>query len=184
MSLDRARRYAEHFRGAVGIQVEEQPQRDYLPLPGRQPDQRRHDPRIDGAVGGPADHERFRDHAGVWHRYLPAVAPPPGDMCVQRDTDHPRNWCRMSADVAPRCTRPGEGLVNKILRRIQVTDAHQYGAQAIILRPAVELREVQSLGSHIYSTYNRPPGTTRLVGRPPLRRYCSFLVHFPTLDAQ
>jgi hypothetical protein len=107
-----------------------------------------------------ADHERFRDHAGIWHRYLPAVAPPPGDMYVQRDTDHPRNRRRVFADGAPRCTRPGEGLVNKILRRIQVTDAHQDSAQAIILGLAIELREVQSLGSHTYSTHNRPPGTT------------------------
>jgi len=78
-------------------------------------------------------------------------------MRVQRDTDHPRDWRRVSADGAPRCARPGEGLVNKILRRIQVTDAHQDSAQAIILGPAVELREVRSLGSH--TLFNAQPAT-------------------------
>ncbi len=53
------------------------------------------------AAAGCANHGRFRDHAGVWHRYLPAIAPPPRDICVQRGTDHPRHWRRVAADGAP-----------------------------------------------------------------------------------
>ena len=50
--------------------------------------------------------------------------------------------------------RPGEGLVDKILCHIPVADVHQHGEQARILGLAVELREVQLLGSHVYITHN------------------------------
>ena len=50
MSLDRTRRDTKRISGVAGIQVEEQAQRNDLPLPGRQPQQGRHDPRIDGAA--------------------------------------------------------------------------------------------------------------------------------------
>jgi hypothetical protein len=60
----------------------------------------------------------------------------------------------MPADGAPRCTGPGEGLVHKVLRRILIAHADQDGAEAVIPGSAVELREVQSLGSHTYSTHN------------------------------
>ena len=42
---------------------------------------------------------------------------------------------------------PGQGLVNEIPRRVQVTDADQDGAEALICRPSVEFREVQWWGS-------------------------------------
>ena len=51
-AVHRARRDAEHLGGAGSIQVQEQPQGDDLPLPAGKPQQRRHDLRIDGAVGG------------------------------------------------------------------------------------------------------------------------------------
>ena len=54
----------------------------------------------------------------------------------------------MPADLPPRGARPGESLINKLLRRVTVTDAHQNGAEALIPGSAVELREVQPLGSH------------------------------------
>lgn len=72
---DRIRGDAKHLRGAPGVQVEQQPQGNYLPLLGGQPHQGRHDPRIGGAVSGPIAYERFRDHAQVGNRYFPAAAP-------------------------------------------------------------------------------------------------------------
>src|SRR4029077_4118800 len=119
MSLNRARRDAEHPRGAVGVEVR--------------------------------------------HRDLPAAAPPPGDVRVQRGTYHPRPWCRMPADRAPRCPRPGKGLSHKLLRQVPVTDAHQHGEQALVLGRAVELREVQSLAHHALSTHNHRAPVTWLV---------------------
>ena len=151
--LDGARCDAERCRGAGGIQVEEQPQRHDLPLPFRQPQQRRHDPRIDRAVGRLAGRGPVREHAGVGQRHLPAVAPPPGHVRVQRGTDHPRRRRRMPADRAPARPRPGKGLGHQILRRVPVADAHQDGEQALIFGPAVELREVRSAGSHAHLTH-------------------------------
>lgn len=83
---------------------------------------------------------------------------------VGENTSMP-GWCGRSKPLTISICQPAPGercesLVNKILRRTQVTDAHQDSAQAIILRPAVELREVQSLGSHTYSTHNRRTETT------------------------
>ena len=94
------------------------------------------------------------NRAGVGHRYLPVAAPPPGDVRIQRGEDHPRQRRRMPADGAPRCTGPGEGLVHKVLRRVLIAHADQDGAEAVIPGSAVKLREVQSLGSHTYSTHN------------------------------
>jgi hypothetical protein len=72
----------------------------------------------------------------------------------------------MPADRAPRRKSTGEGLVNKILRHVPVTDADQDSAEAIIRGSAVELREVQPLGSHTHLTHNRRAGTTWLVSAP------------------
>jgi hypothetical protein len=44
---------------------EEQAQRDDLPLPGGQPQQRRHDPRIDGVVADPAGRGQASQNARV-----------------------------------------------------------------------------------------------------------------------
>jgi hypothetical protein len=186
MSLDRAGRNAEHLRGAGGIQVQEQPQGDDLPLPGRKPHQGRHDRGINGAIGGGPGRSRARDHPRVWHRDLPAAPAPPGDVRVQRGTDHPRRRCRMPADGAPRSKGPGEGLVNKILRRVPVTDADQDSAEAIICGSSVEFREVQALGSHTHVTHHRRAGTTWLVSAAP-RSVCpvlrSALAVFPGASA-
>jgi hypothetical protein len=51
----------------------------------------------------------------------------------------------MLADRAPRRTGPGEGLVNKFLCRVLITDTRHDGAQAFIGGPAVEIREIQWL---------------------------------------
>ena len=67
MGLDGARRDAEHLRGPADVQVEEQPQRDNLPLPGRQPCQGRHDPRIDGIVGRAFGRAQVRHRAKIGH---------------------------------------------------------------------------------------------------------------------
>jgi hypothetical protein len=148
MSLDRAGRDAEHLRGSAGAQVQEHAQGDDLPLPGGKPHQGRHDRGVNQAVGGDLGRRRVCHQARVGHRDFPAVAPPPGDVRVQRGADHPRRRGRMPADGAPRRQGPGEGLVNKILRAVPVTDADQDSAQALIGGSAVELREVQPLGSH------------------------------------
>jgi hypothetical protein len=47
-----------------------------------------------------------------------------------------------------------------------VADVHQDGEQARILGLAVELREIQPLGSHAHITHNHRPGTTRLRQTP------------------
>lgn len=60
----------------------------------------------------------------------------------------PRRRRRMPADLPPRCAGPRESLINKILCRVLITDAHQNRAEALIPGSAVELREVQPLGSH------------------------------------
>jgi len=54
----------------------------------------------------------------------------------------------MLADRAPGRTGPRESLSHQILRRVLIPDADQDGAQALVLRPPVELREVQLLRSH------------------------------------
>jgi hypothetical protein len=53
------------------------------------------------------------------------------------------------------------GASLSLLRGVQVADADQDRAQAIIPGLAVELREVQLLGSHTYSTHNPRPRPTR-----------------------
>ena len=143
-----ARRDAEHLRGAVGVQVKEHSQRDDLPLPGRQPHQRGHDRGIDYTAADPVSARQVREPARIGDRHFPAAAPPPGNVLIQRGADHPRRRRRMPADLPPRCARPGESLINKLLRRVRVTDAHQNRAEALIPGSAVELREVQPLGSH------------------------------------
>lgn len=77
-----------------------------------------------------------------------ATAPPPRDIRIQRGADHPRRRRRIPADLPPRCAGPRESLINKILCRVLITDAHQNRAEALIPGSAVELREVQPLGSH------------------------------------
>ena len=114
-------------------------------------------------LSGPLDRRQVRHRAGVGHRYLPAAAAPPGDVRVQRGAHHPRRRRRMPADRAPGRPGPGEGLGDKFLRRVLVTDADQDGEEALILGPAVELREVQSLGSHTPSTHNWHAPVTWLV---------------------
>jgi hypothetical protein len=65
---------------------------------------------------------------------------------------------------------------NKIPRRVLVGDADQVGAQAIILGPTVELREVHSLGTHSLNAqppagdytahaFRRPASRTTAAGR-------------------
>src|SRR2546430_8456130 len=49
---------------------------------------------------------------------------------------------------------------------VPVADAHQDGAVALAFGRAVELREVQPLGSHNQSTHNRRARTTWLGQRP------------------
>ena len=155
MGGHRAWRDAEHLRGAGGIQIEEQPQGDDLPLPAGKSQQRRHDLRIDGTVGGLAGGRQVRDRAGICQRHLPAAAAPPGDVRVQRGADHPRRRHRMPAHRAPGRPRSSEGLGNKLLRRVSVTDTHQDAAEAVILSRAVELRELHPFGSHARSTHNQ-----------------------------
>jgi hypothetical protein len=46
MRHDCARGDAEHFCGAGGVEVEDKPKRYELPMPGGQPHQRCHDPRV------------------------------------------------------------------------------------------------------------------------------------------
>ena len=58
-------------------------------------------------------------------------------------------------DGAPGGAGPGEGLGDKLLRAVLVTDDDQDRAQAVVPGTPVELREVQALGSHAYSTRNR-----------------------------
>lgn len=78
-----------------------------------------------------------------------------------------------------RASSTGKSLVNKILRHVLITDAHQDSTKALISGPAIELREVAPLGAHTYSTHNRRPRTTRLVpaarrsarASPPLTRF-------------
>jgi hypothetical protein len=70
------------------------------------------------------------------------------DIRIQRGADHPRRRRRMPADLPPRCAGPRESLINKILCRVLITDAHQNRAEALIPGSAVELREVRPLGSH------------------------------------
>jgi len=67
---------------------------------------------------------------------------------VQRGTHHPGLRRRMPADAAPGCPGPRKGLVHKFPCRVLVTNAEQDGAEALIGGAAVELREVQSPGSH------------------------------------
>jgi hypothetical protein len=62
----------------------------------------------------------------------------------------------MPADRPPGRPGPGERLVHKLLRHILVTDADQDAAKALICGYAIELREVQPLGSHTYPTPSRP----------------------------
>jgi len=52
MRLNGARRDTKDFRGALGIEIEEQAQGNDLALPGGEPQKRRHDLRFDGAIGG------------------------------------------------------------------------------------------------------------------------------------
>ena len=54
-------------------------------------------------------------------------------------------------------TGPGESLGDKLLSAVLVTDDDQDRAQAVVPETPVELREVQALGSHAYSTRNRRP---------------------------
>jgi hypothetical protein len=93
MRLDRARRDAEHLCGVVGVEVKEQAQGNHLSLPGGQPQQRGHDPRIDRAAAAVGEGGQVRDRAGIGHWYLTAAAPPPRDVRVQRGAYHPRCWC-------------------------------------------------------------------------------------------
>jgi hypothetical protein len=46
-----------------------------------------------------------------------SAAAPPGDVHVQRGANHPRSWCRMPADRAPRGPGPGKGLGDNLLGR-------------------------------------------------------------------
>ena len=163
MRLDRARRDAKHLRGAVGVKVQEKAQGNNLPLPGGQPHQCGHDSRIDGAVSAPIGCGWVRNRAGIGDRYLTAVAPPPGDIRIQRGTDHPRYRYRMPANCAPRGPCPGKGLGDKLLCRVPVTDTYQDGEEAFILGSVVELREVLSVGAHTRSTHNCPAAVTWLV---------------------
>ena len=93
-------------------------------------------------------------HARVGDRYFPTAATPPGDVQVQRGAHHPRRGRRVPADGAPGGIRPGEGLGDKLLRAVLITDDDQDRAQAVVPGTPGELREVQALGSHAYSTRN------------------------------
>ena len=84
------------------------------------------------------------------------VAPPPGDIRVQRGADHPRCRSRMPGNRPPRCPGPGNGFGHQILRPVLVTDTSQDSAKALIPGLPVELREVQLLGSHIHLTHDQP----------------------------
>src|SRR5262249_4956196 len=133
--------------------------------PFRQPGQRHHDPRIDRAVERLADRGPVRDRAWVGERYLPATAPPPGHVRVQRGPDHPRRRRRMPADRAPARPRPGDGLGHQVLRGVPVADAPQDGEQALIFGPAVELREVRPVGFHALPTHDGIAAVTWRRGR-------------------
>jgi hypothetical protein len=54
------------------------------------------------------------------------------------------------------------------MRRVLVADHDQDRAEAVVPGPAVELPEVQALGSHTCSTHNRRPcvSTTATTARP------------------
>jgi hypothetical protein len=85
----------------------------------------------------------------------------------------------MPADRAPGCTGPGECLGDKLLRRVLVADADHDGAEALIPGPAVELREVRSLGSRTHSSGGGGGRLRRAVDSPgevTLARYSSFAI--------
>jgi len=156
MFLDRAGRDAKNLSGVAGIEVQKQPQGNHLTLPGRQPHQGRHDAGIDRTAGWRRGSWKVRNRGRVWHQHLPAVAPPPGDIRVQRGADHPRCRSRMSANRPPRCPGAGEGFGHQILRPVLVTDTNQDNAKALIPGLPVELCEVQLLGSHTHLTHKHP----------------------------
>jgi hypothetical protein len=60
MFFDGAGRNAEQLGGAAGIHVEAEPQGDHLPLPDRQPQQRRHNRRTERDLLVPRGDEALR----------------------------------------------------------------------------------------------------------------------------
>src|SRR5215469_3987411 len=65
-------------------------------------------------------------------------------------------WAGMAESRMPGCPRPGICLSHELLSQVPLTHAHEDRAQAVILGPAVEVREVESLVSHTRSTHSEP----------------------------
>ncbi len=76
---------------------------------------------------------------------------------------------RVRADRAPGRPGAGERLVHQVLGRVPIAHADQDGEQALIPGVAVEVREVQSLGSHTISTRSRRTPVTWLAPAPSCR---------------
>ena len=76
---------------------------------------------------------------------------------------------RVRADRAPGRPGAGERLVHQVLGRVPIAHADQDGEQALIPGVAVEVREVQSLGSHTLSTRSRRTPVTWLAPAPACR---------------
>src|SRR5579859_8188995 len=143
--------------------------------------------RINRVLGGCGSRGPVCQHARVGDRYFPAAAPPPGDVQVQRGAHHPRCGRRVPADGAPGGAGPGEGLSNKLLGAVLITDDDRDRAQAVVPETPVELGEVQALGSHAYPTRNRcsrdypaQPGNPWDGGRKLTRK--PYLSHSPLTD--
>jgi hypothetical protein len=82
---------------------------------------------VDHATAG-----RVHRAHGLAELDLAAAAVPGRDASVQRGANDPRPRRRMPADLPPGSPRAGECLIDQVFGPVQVTDAGQHGAQAII----------------------------------------------------
>jgi hypothetical protein len=163
MSLDRARRDAEQLRGAGGIQVEEQPQGDNLPcragsriraamVPGSTglsdpPQTTGRSATVPGS--GTDTSRRRRRHREMFAFSAVRITHAAGAGCLL--TVRHDEQARAKASSTRSCAVSRSPTLIRTVRR-----QSSFGS-------AVELREVQSLGSHTYSTHDRRPRTTWLV---------------------
>jgi hypothetical protein len=78
MSLNSARCDPEYLRSLVGVEVKDHGHGNDLALPGRQPGQRRNEPRINGTVDV-LDRRRVCSRPGIGHQEFATPPTPSGD---------------------------------------------------------------------------------------------------------
>src|SRR6516225_12120855 len=140
---DRSRLDPQLPGDGVSVQIKEDPQRDHLTLPGRQPPERGQQ----GGIEAAAEVAESR-HVVVSQGQFAPPPPPPRRPGVKRGAHHPRLRGWMAADLPPRHPGLGERLRHLVFGRLRAADDRYHRAQAGLPAGPEELRELRLLVAH------------------------------------